>query len=51
LVTLTVRRRRQVRLAEEVAERFERRTGEPAVLVELAAVDDDSLVPGRSRPM
>jgi predicted ATPase/DNA-binding SARP family transcriptional activator len=35
------------RLAEEVAERVGRRTGEVAVVVELAPVDDDALVPGK----
>jgi predicted ATPase len=35
------------RLAEVVAERFGRRTGERAVLVELAPVDDADLVPGK----
>ena len=35
------------RLAEEVAERFGRRTGDLAVVVELAPVDDDGLVPGK----
>ena len=35
------------RLAEEVAERYGRRTGDLAVVVELAPVDDDTLVPGK----
>ena len=35
------------RLAEAVAERVGRRTGEPAVVVELAPVDDAGLVPGK----
>jgi predicted ATPase len=35
------------RLAEEVAERYGRRTGDRAVLVELAPVDDDGLVSGK----